>query len=252
MGARPRWALLAGCLPTADEAWIAAFMEGFFACAGRYDVELVGGDTTRGPLNLCVTALGEVPAVGALRRDGARLGDDVWVSGRPGLAALGLAQLQGRATLPDTLAVACVGALQKPMPRVELGMALQQRGLAHAAVDVSDGLLADTGHIAERSALDLEIIIAQLPGLPEKVDAELARTCQLSGGDDYELAFSSAPETRGELAALSIELDLPLWRIGRVIEAAKGAGEVRLIGERGEPVATGRKGFDHFAQAQDQ
>jgi thiamine-monophosphate kinase len=251
MGARPRWALLAGCLPAADEAWIAAFMEGFFACAGRYGVELVGGDTTRGPLNLCVTALGEVPAGGALRRDGARFGDDVWVSGRPGLAALGLAQLQGRAALPDALAAVCVGALQKPMPRVELGMALQGRGLAHAAVDVSDGLLADVGHIAERSSLDLEIVIAQLPGLPEKVDAELARTCQLAGGDDYELAFSAAPEKRGELAALSLELDLPLWRIGRVIETTGGMGEVRLIGERGEPVAVGRKGFDHFARDQD-
>jgi thiamine-monophosphate kinase len=252
MGARPRWALLAGCLPAVDEAWIAAFMEGFFACAGRYGVELVGGDTTCGPLNLCVTALGEVPAGGALRRDGARPGDDVWVSGHPGLAALGLAQLQGRAALPDALAAMCVGALQKPMPRVELGMALQ--GLAHAAVDVSDGLLADVGHIAERSALDVEIVIAQLPDLPEKVDTEvagLARTCQLAGGDDYELAFSASPEKRDELAALSAELDLPLWRIGRAIEAAGDTGEVRLIGERGEPVAVGRKGFDHFGSTQD-
>jgi thiamine-monophosphate kinase len=247
MGAQPRWALLAGSLPAADEAWIAAFTEGFFACAERYGVELVGGDTTRGPLNLCVTALGEVPAGGALRRDGAWLGDDLWVSGRPGLAALGLAHLQGRTALPDELAAACVGALQKPVPRVELGMALQRRGLAHSAIDVSDGLLADIGHIAERSALDVEIAVAQLPGLPENVASGLARTCQLTGGDDYELAFSASPEKRGELTALVNELDLPLWRIGRIVDAAKGPGEVRLIGERGEPVAVDRKGFDHFA-----
>ena len=251
MGAQPRWALLAGSLPAADEAWIGAFSRGFFACAGRYGVDLVGGDTTRGPLNLCVTALGEVPAGGALRRDGARPGDDVWVSGRPGLAALGLAHLQGRTALPADLGALCVGLLQQPSPRVELGLALQRRALARSAIDVSDGLLADLGHICERPTLDAEIFVAQLPELPAGVDAALARQCQLAGGDDYELAFSAAPEQRDELSALSAELDLPLWRIGR-LAAAAGRGAVRLIGERGEPVAVGRKGFDHFGQDQDQ
>ena len=251
MGAQPRWALLAGSLPAADEAWIGAFSRGFFACAGRYGVDLVGGDTTRGPLNLCVTALGEVPAGGALRRDGARPGDDVWVSGRPGLAALGLAHLQGRTALPDDLGARCVGLLQQPLPRVELGLALQRRALARSAIDVSDGLLADLGHICERSTLDAEIFVAQLPDLPENVDAGLARQCQLAGGDDYELVFSAAPEKRGELSGLSAELDLPLWRIGR-LAAAAGRGEIRLTGERGEPLAVGRKGFDHFGQDQDQ
>ncbi|MDR3220856.1 MAG: thiamine-phosphate kinase [Candidatus Accumulibacter sp.] len=243
MGARPRWALLAGSLPVVDEAWIAAFADGFFACAGRYGVDLIGGDTTRGPLNLCVTALGEVPAGGALRRDGARDGDDVWVSGRPGLAALGLARLQGRIALPDDLEPLCIGLLQKPIPRVELGTALRQRALARSAIDVSDGLLADIGHIAKRSALDAEIFIAQLPDLPENVDPDMARRRQLSGGDDYELAFSAAPEKRRELSDLAAELDLPLWRIGVFVE---GKGEIRLIGERGEPVTATRKGFDHF------
>ena len=191
MGAQPRWALLAGSLPAADEAWIGAFSRGFFACAGRYGVDLVGGDTTRGPLNLCVTALGEVPAGGALRRDGARPGDDVWVSGRPGLAALGLAHLQGRTALPADLGALCVGLLQQPSPRVELGLALQRRALARSAIDVSDGLLADLGHICERSTLDAEIFVAQLPDLPENVDAGLARQCQLAGGDDYRSFFDS-------------------------------------------------------------
>jgi thiamine-monophosphate kinase len=124
-----------------------------------------------------------------------------------------------------------------------LGLALQRRGLAHSAIDVSDGLLADIGHIAERSGRDAEIFIAQLPDLPEGLDVKLARQCQLAGGDDYELAFSSAPEMRGELSALTTELDLPLWRIGRIVE---GRGEIRLIDERGEPVTVGPKGFDHF------
>ncbi|MDR0439564.1 MAG: thiamine-phosphate kinase [Candidatus Accumulibacter sp.] len=246
MGARPRWALLAVSLPTVDEAWIAAFAEGFFACATRHDIDLVGGDTTRGSLGLCVTALGEVPVGDALRRDGAKPGDDIWVSGYPGLAALGLAHLQGRVTLSDDpLHARCVSLLQQPIPRVELGMALRQRRWAHSAIDVSDGLLADLGHIAARSALDAEIFIAQLPELPRHVDSELARRCQLAGGDDYELVFSAAPEKREELAGLAVELDLPLWRIGRFDENA-GRGDIRLTDEQGEPVAIGRKGFDHF------
>ncbi|MFB0935907.1 MAG: thiamine-phosphate kinase [Propionivibrio sp.] len=251
MGARPRWALLAGSLPAADEDWIGAFAEGFFSCARRYAVDLIGGDTTRGPLNLCVTALGEVPSGGALRRDGAQPGDDIWVSGRPGLAALGLAHLQERTALPSELASLCVGALQKPLPRVELGLALQQRKLARSAIDVSDGLLADLGHIVERSAVDAEVFVVQLPSLPKGVDIPLARQCQLAGGDDYELVFTATLDKRSALAGLATELDLPLWRIGRMVEA-KGRGEVRLIAEDGQPMPVGRKGFDHFGQHQDQ
>ena len=251
MGAQPRWALLAGSLPAADESWIAAFAEGFFSCASRYAVDLIGGDTTRGPLNLCVTALGEVPSGSALRRDGARSGDDIWVSGHPGLAALGLAHLQGRTVLSGELARLCVGALQKPVPRVELGIALQQRQLARSAIDVSDGLLADLGHIVERSVVDAEIFVAQLPSLSKGADVSLARQCQLAGGDDYELVFTAAIDKRGELAGLAIELDLPLWRIGRMTEA-KCNGEVRLIGEQGQPISVGRKGFDHFGQDHNQ
>ena len=251
MGAQPRWALLAGSLPAADEAWIAAFADGFFSCANRYAVDLVGGDTTRGPLNLCVTALGEVPCGGSLRRDGAHSGDDIWVSGRPGLAALGLAHLQERTVLTDDFARLCVGALQKPVPRVELGAALRQRNLANSAIDVSDGLLADLGHIAERSAADAEVYAVQLPRLPKGVDAALALQCLLAGGDDYELVFTAATGKRSELAALATELDLPLWCIGRMVEA-RGRGEVRLIDEQGRPIPVSQTGFDHFGQDKDQ
>lgn len=245
MGAVPRWALLAGSLPQADEAWIAAFADGLFACAKRYGVDLVGGDTTRGPLNLCVTALGELPAGRALRRDGGRAGDDLWVSGQPGLAALGLAQLQGRVDLPEPLRARCIAALQHPLPRVELGLALRSRALAHAAIDVSDGLLADLGHILERSKLAAELHEGYLPSLPRGVDPALARQCQLAGGDDYELVFCAAREERRALAELGSELDLPLWRIGRLLEGEAGA--LRLLDENGDPLPIGRKGFDHFA-----
>ena len=244
-GAQPRWTLLAGSLPDADEAWIAAFADGLFACAKRYGADLVGGDTTRGPLNLCLTALGEVPSGKALRRDGACAGDDLWVSGQPGLAALGLAQLQGRTILPEALARRCMASLQRPLPRVELGLALREQQLARAAIDVSDGLLADLGHIAERSNVDAEVFAAQLPCLPAGADRELARTAQLAGGDDYELVFSAAPAKRHELAELATQLDLPLWRIGRIVE---GQGVVRVLDENGQSLPQTRKGFDHFGQ----
>ena len=244
MGAKPRWALLAGSLPEADEQWIAAFAEGLFACAKRYGVDLVGGDTTRGPLNLCITALGEVPAGKALRRDGAQVGDDLWVSGQPGLAALGLAQLQGKTQLPAALASRCISALQRPLPRIELGLALQNGGLANAAIDVSDGLFADLGHILERSGVAAEVFGTQLPYLPPGADPVLARQCQLAGGDDYELAFSAAPAKRLELAELAARLDLPLWRFGRII--AGNTGALSLLDENGHPLPIDRKGFDHF------
>ena len=249
MGAKPRWALLAGSLPVADEDWIAAFAQGFFACAQRYGVDLVGGDTTCGPLNLCITALGEVPAGQALRRDGALAGDDLWISGHPGLAALGLAQLQGRTQLPERMVSRCLSALQRPQPRVELGLALRARHLAHAAIDVSDGLLADLGHILERSGLAAEIGEAQLPALPEGVAPDLARGCQLAGGDDYELIFAVAPDKRRAVADLAAQLDLPIGRFGRVVAGV--AGRLNLLDENGANRPIKHKGYDHFGQAPD-
>jgi thiamine-monophosphate kinase len=247
MGATPRWVTLAGSLPTVDEAWIAKFAEGFFACAAEYGVDVVGGDTTKGPLNVCITAMGEVEPGQALRRDGAKVGDQIWVSGRPGLASLGLAHLQGRITLPEPWPRLCIGALEKPRPRVALGLALN--GIASAAIDVSDGLLADLGHIAERSGCAAAVKLVQLPHLPkgENYDADLRRMaleCQLSGGDDYELCFT-APGTQSlAIAQIAARLELPLWNIGEM--AAGQAGEVTVFDPDGKPVQFEHKGYDHF------
>jgi thiamine-monophosphate kinase len=183
MGARPRWATLALALPEADEAWIAAFARGFFACAGEFGIDLIGGDTTRGPRNFCVSIFGEVAAGTALRRSGAQAGDEIWVSGRPGRAALGLAHLQGRMPLDDARRADCIAALQRPQPRVALGLALS--GLATAAIDVSDGLLGDLGHILEQSGRAARLQIAVLPA------PTLERQAWLAGGDDYELVFTA-------------------------------------------------------------
>ena len=244
MGARPRWALLAGSLPEAREASLAAFAEGLFDCAQRYQVDLVGGDTTRGPLNLCLTAIGEIPAGAALRRDRGVPGDDLWISGQPGLAALGLAHLQRRTQLPAALADRCIATLQRPLPRVELGLELRLRGLANAAIDVSDGLLADLGHIVESSAVAAEVFVAQLPSLPAGADPVLARRCQLAGGDDYELLFSAPPASRPAIADLAARLELPLWRCGRLRGAA--ATGLTLLDENGQQLTIDERGFDHF------
>ncbi|WP_303784280.1 thiamine-phosphate kinase [Azovibrio restrictus] len=244
MGARPRWGLLALSLPSADEAWLAAFAEGLHACAREFDVDLIGGDTTRGPLNLCVTAIGEVPAGQALRRNGAREGDDIWISGQPGLAALGLAQLQGRLDLPPRWQPLCIKRLQAPRPRVQLGQAL--RLLAHAAIDVSDGLLADLGHIARSSNLQARLILNQLPHLPAGVDRAAALDALLAGGDDYELCFTAPASQRLALGCLATDLDVPLWRIGRM-EAANPLGAVLLMDADGQVIPWDRQGYDHFA-----
>lgn len=248
MGAKPKWVLLAGALPNADEDWIGKFAEGFFACARRYGADVIGGDTTRGPRNLCVTAIGELPAGSALRRDGAKLDDDIWVSGQPGLAALGLAHLQGTSTLPEALAKRCVMALQRPLPRVELGLRL--RGIATSAIDVSDGLLADLGHILERSGLAAELCEGQFPLIPPGSVPKLAREAQLGGGDDYELCFTTPIAARQQVVMLAAELDLPLWRIGYTVAAADATGQgianIRLRDADGTPLPITRKGFDHF------
>lgn len=245
MGARPRWAVVAAALPEADEAWIAAFAGGFFAAAAAFEVDVIGGDTTRGPLNIAPTVFGEVPRGQALLRSGAKAGDELWVSGAPGRAALGLAQLQGKAQLAGTAAAGCLAALARPQPRVALGLGL--RDLASAAIDVSDGLLADIGHILEASGLAAEIEFARLPraALEACADQALAKTCLLAGGDDYELAFAAPAEHRARIDALSRALQLPLTAIGRMVEGL--AGKIVLRDAAGQPMPLEKRGYDHFA-----
>ena len=236
MGARPRWATLAVALPDADEAWIAAFARGVFACAGEFGIDLIGGDTTHGPRNFCVTIFGEVESGCALRRSGARAGDEIWVSGRPGRAAMGLAHLQGRIRLDEPELSDCIAALQRPQPRVALGLALQ--GLATAAIDVSDGLLADLGHILEASGIAAQLKIA-VPPAPT-----FARDAWLAGGDDYELVFTARATRHADIAALSQALDLALTCVGRIEDGP--AGRIDLRDAEGTPMAAPRRGYDHF------
>lgn len=244
MGAAPRWMLLALALPQADEAWLAAFAAGFADCCASFDIDWIGGDTTRGPLNLCATVIGEVPQGAAISRSGARAGDELWISGTPGLAALGLRHLQGQVSLQGAARERCLAALQRPQPRVALGLAL--RGIASAMLDVSDGLLGDLGHILAQSRCGALIEAARLPldeALAACGDATLARQCLLAGGDDYELLFAAPAARHAEIAALASVLGLPLSHIGQLTEDATGIVIVEADGHH-HPVAA--RGYDHF------
>ncbi len=246
MGAEPRWVVLAASLPAPDEAWIAAFAKGFFACSEAFGIDVIGGDTTRGPLNLCPTIFGEVPVGRAITRAGARPGDDLWVSGTPGRAALGLAQLRGEAELADGHRADCLAALHRPQPRVALGLAL--RGLASSMLDVSDGLLGDLGHILDQSAVGAVISESALPLAPLQAacgDAALAFRACTAGGDDYELLFTAPAARRTEVEALALQLGLPLHRIGTITPASQG---LCLQGHDGQLHPLAARGYDHFGR----
>lgn len=240
MGARPLAFTLALALPQADEAWLDRFSAGLFELADRFECELVGGDTTRGPLNICITVFGEVPAAAALRRDGARPGDDLWVSGELGAAAYAVAsRLQGRALDRDD---ASQLRLDLPEPRVALGLAL--RGLARSAIDLSDGLIGDLGHICERSAVGAEVRWPRVPIAPALASLPLRErvATALAGGDDYELLFTARPECRPAIQALAGPLELPLRRIGRIVVG----GAVVVLDENGAPLPIEAHAYDHF------
>ncbi len=245
MGATPRWATLSLALPAAEVDWLEVFSRGLFDMAARFDVSLVGGDTTRGPLNLNVTILGEVPAGQALRRSGARVGDDIWVSGDLGGAALGLRHLLGEANLADADEIeACLTRLHAPEPRVALGRALL--GVAHAAIDISDGLLADLGHILACSETGAEIEFARLPAHPAvaaRLPHRLMQRCLLAGGDDYELCFTAAPERAHVVLAAAASAGVHVTRIGRIT----GEPGLRVHAADGSVMRVQESGFDHFA-----
>lgn len=243
MGAQPRWITLALSLPEAKEPWVAAFAAGFAQCCEAFGVDWIGGDTTRGPLNLCATVFGEVPSGQAVLRRGGRAGDDIWVSGTPGLAALGLQQLLGQRSLSADMRTRCLTALHRPQPRVALGLAL--RGLATAMLDVSDGLAGDLGHILNQSGCGAALEEDMLPmadALAACGDADAARSALLHGGDDYELLFCAPVVCRAQIAALAQSVTVPLSRIGcLVVEAG-----LQLRDTQGALRPLAARGFDHF------
>ena len=239
MGAEPAWCTLSLSLPQSDPAWIEGFLDGFLALAGQHGIALVGGDTTRGPLSIAVTAMGLVEPGRALRRDGARVGDEVWVTGTLGDAAGGLALLD-REPVPALRA-----RLDRPTPRVAAGRALA--GIATACVDVSDGLLADLGHVCARSHVAAHLDVDALPAsaaLREAFGEADRIALQASGGDDYELCFTAPADASADIDAVSARLGLQITRIGRIV-----AGEgVHPVDAKSQPWSSPRRGYDHFAE----
>ena len=240
MGARPAWCTLSLSLPDSDVAWVDGFLDGFLALAAQHDIALVGGDTTRGPLSVCVTVHGFVAPDAVLRRDAARAGDDVWVSGHLGDAAAALVQWRAGAAVDPALRA----RLDRPEPRVALGQALA--GIAHACIDVSDGLLADLGHVCAASAIGAEIDIDALPASPvlqHSFAGDARRHAQATGGDDYELCFTASPSAHEEVMARASTIGVPVTRIGRIVP---GDGVRALLGD-GAAWTTTAPGYMHFA-----
>ena len=254
-GATPLAFTLALSLPHADEAWLAPFARGLLALADEHGCELVGGDTTQGPLNICITVFGEVPVVNgrstALLRSGAQAEDDLYVSGTLGDARLALEVLRGQLDLPAALFAAAQARMDRPTPRVALGRAL--RGIATAAIDLSDGLLGDLGHLLKASRVGATVytaIATELIALQERntrsrtiIDPKMQLQCVLAGGDDYELAFTAPPALRDAVAAAAHQVATPVTRIGQI----DGAPGVRLLDGAGNAVPNTYTSFDHFA-----
>ena len=244
MGATPAWALLAMTLPSADGAFVEGFADGFAALAAEHGVSLIGGDTTSGPLTITVTVHGLIPKGQALRRNGARAGDAVLVSGTLGDAAAALRYRNGADGMSVQSRASLQARLDRPKPRVALGILLRE--FASSCIDISDGLLADLGHVAAASGIGIEIDASRLPASPallDQVPAEQRPALQLAGGDDYELAFTVAPERIPMLQQAVARESMQITHLGR---AVAGSG-VRALDSEGRPLDPPRSGWEHFA-----
>ena len=241
-GARPLAFSLALAMPRAEESFLAGFAEGLFALADEHGCELVGGDTTQGPLNICITVFGEVPPGEALLRSGARAGDDLYVSGQVGDARLALECFRGSVVLSGEAFEQVRVAMELPQPRVTLGQAL--RGVASSAIDVSDGLLGDLAHILKRSGVGATVEVDAVPRSAVLASQHLAlqRECTLAGGDDYELLFTAPPALADAVQAAARRSGVATTRIGQV----NTSGALTLVDAQGRHVAHTFGSFDHF------
>ncbi|MFL6672759.1 MAG: thiamine-phosphate kinase [Massilia sp.] len=244
MGATPTAFTLALALPEANRDWLAGFSGGLFELADAHDCELVGGDTTRGPLNICITVFGELAPGHALRRDAARVGDDLWISGTLGDARLALAAYRNEYELDAASHAEAAMRMHMPTPRVALGRALAQGRLAHAALDISDGLVGDLGHILAASRVGATLEVDLLPAGPVLARQPLAlrRRFTVAGGDDYELCFTAPAEHREAIVAAGAHSGAAVTRVGR-IEAQAG---LRMVDADGAPLDLRLHGWDHF------
>lgn len=245
MGAKPVGFLLSLSMPKADERWLVDFCKGLQALANQYEVVLMGGDTTQGPLSVSITLMGEIKPNHELRRSGAKVGDDIYVSGTLGLPSLGLAILRDHRYCPEAAHDEAVQAYREPQPQIILGQSLLK--LANACIDISDGFASDLTHILTASQCGARVMVDQLPISPlvkeYAADAQQALDWCLSGGDDYQLIFTVAPGQRKLVAELAEKLNIPLTRVGQITPGC----ELICQDAAGETVDLARKGWEHFA-----
>ena len=252
MGAKPVGFTLALALPAPNPGWLEAFSKGLFAIANQYNCPLIGGDTTAGPLNICITAFGSAPKDKAIRRSGASEGDDIWVSGFVGDARLTLAALRHEIELSKEDLASIEVRIHQPTPRLNLGLALRE--VANSALDISDGLLGDLRHILKQSSKDAEIFLDRIPksATLRKQTLAIQNQYAANGGDDYELCFTAPSRKRDVIAKISADLNLPLTQIGNIKSMQNSAPEIHIINHDGKELNSQQAGlllksFDHFA-----
>ena len=240
MGATPKWATLSISLPKINHAWLKKFSKGFFKCADKFGIDLIGGDTTKGPLSISITIMGESKKDEALLRSGAKINDDIWVTGQLGLASMGLANLQGQLKLPPLIKMKCIRALEIPTPKTFLGSYLSR--YANSCIDISDGLIQDLRHILKASKVGASLLLNDIP-CEKFIHTSKQYQFVLNGGDDYELLFTAAKKNRPFIKKIAKKTNTPVTMIGNITKKKA----LNILSEQGKSIKFNPKGFDHFA-----
>lgn len=240
MGATPKWATLSISLPKINHAWLKKFSKGFFKCADKFGIDLIGGDTTKGPLSISITIMGESKKDEALLRSGAKINDDIWVTGQLGLASMGLANLQGQLKLPPRIKMKCLRALEIPTPKTFLGSYLSR--YANSCIDISDGLIQDLRHILKASKVGASLLLNDIP-CEKFIHTSKQYQFVLNGGDDYELLFTAAKKNRTFIKKIAKKTNTPVTMIGNITKKKA----LNILSEQGKSIKFNPKGFDHFA-----
>ena len=240
MGASPKWATLSISLPKINHAWLKKFSAGFFKCADKFGIDLIGGDTTKGPLSISITIMGEIKKNEALLRSGAKINDDIWVTGQLGLASMGLASIQGKLKLPPHIKNKCIRALETPTPKTSLGSHLSR--YANSCIDISDGLIQDLRHILKASKVGASLLLNDIP-CEKFIHTSKQYQFALNGGDDYELLFTAAKKNRSYIKKIAKKTNTPVNVIGTITKKKT----LNILNEQGKSIKFNPKGFDHFA-----
>ena len=240
MGAIPKWATLSISLPKINHTWLKKFSKGFFKCADKFGIDLIGGDTTKGPLSISITIMGESKKDEALLRSGAKINDDIWVTGQLGLASMGLANLQGQLKLPPRIKMKCLRALEIPTPKTFLGSYLSR--YANSCIDISDGLIQDLRHILKASKVGASLLLNDIP-CEKFIHTSKQYQFVLNGGDDYELLFTAPKKNRTFIKKIAKKTNTPVTMIGNITKKKA----LNILSEQGKSIKFNPKGFDHFA-----